>query len=294
MFLFRIDNQDLHVVVDLEVSGLDVRLWVFKGEMSDSAVTLLDSNDDNQEGGAAGNSRIRKELGDGKYIVRAELRDRSQSTSGKNFRLTVKSVYQVDHDSGDHQEDRTAAYQMGTVDAGLSELTQVTQDEAAKWDGIKMEGRDIEMCELSSCVNNDDGTVTTVQTGDGASCGLKSACAALGRTPANGHNHVTNSTITIEYPPIGLINFGKGDQRQVFVWTETASLHHKEMTGPLANGRYFKYLPAVMLHELGHTLGLDDLVGIDNSYLMQKAGKKKRVPGLDVEYIRQVYTKWTD
>ena len=49
-----------------------------------------------------------------------------------------------------------------------------------------------------------------------------------------------------------------------------------------------------MLHELGHVLGLDDLVGIDNSYLMQKAGKKKRVPGLDVEYIRQVYTKWTD
>ena len=259
--------------------------------MSDSAVILRGSNDDNQEGGAVGNSRIRKELGDGKYIVRAELRNRSQSTSGKNFRLTVKSMYRVGH-KGYHQKDRTAAYQMGTVDAGLSELPRITHAEAAKWDGIKMDGRDIEMCEFSSCSNNDDGFVITVKAGDSASCGLVSACVGF---PSAGHPHVEDSRLIIEYPPIGLLDFGQGAQRQVFVWTSVASDHHTELTGPNANGRFYKYLPAVMLHELGHTLGLDDLPEVQyDGYLMKLAFKKRSVPAKDVEYIRQVYTKWMD
>ena len=68
---------------------------------------------------------------------------------------------------------------MGTVDAGLSELTQDHASEPAKWD-VKMDGRDIEVCELSSCVNNDDGHCHHgADLGDGACCGLRSACAAL-------------------------------------------------------------------------------------------------------------------
>ena len=83
LFLFRIDHQSLHVVVDLKGDGLDVRLSVFEGRVSDRAVRMVGSNDDNQESSATRNSRLRMDMGNGRYIVRAELKDRSQATSGK-------------------------------------------------------------------------------------------------------------------------------------------------------------------------------------------------------------------
>ena len=47
-----------------------------------------------------------------------------------------------------------------------------------------------------------------------------------------------------------------------------------------------------MMHEFGHTAGLDDLYKYPNqypNYLMSYSGKKLSIPILDIRYINQVY-----
>ena len=49
-----------------------------------------------------------------------------------------------------------------------------------------------------------------------------------------------------------------------------------------------------MLHEMGHVLGLDDLYlpkygGRYRAYLMDKSARQTSVPGVDINYLEQVY-----
>ena len=61
----------------------------------------------------------------------------------------------------------------------------------------------------------------------------------------------------------------------------------------------FQYLPMAMMHEFGHTLGLEELYLLDKSYpgyVMYKPpedGVYTAVPQKDVEYVRQVYRNHT-
>ena len=54
----------------------------------------------------------------------------------------------------------------------------------------------------------------------------------------------------------------------------------------------FEYLPSIMMHEFGHTLGLTDLYeypGQYPGYLMTSNEKQTAIPAKDINYVEQVY-----
>ena len=80
---------------------------------------------------------------------------------------------------------------------------------------------------------------------------------------------------------------------QAFIWTNAAILHNEDVYPQDPGDVLYKYLPAVVLHELGHALGLDDLPG-QVDYLMGKPDTRTSIPTVDLEYLKQIYTTHTD
>ncbi len=72
------------------------------------------------------------------------------------------------------------------------------------------------------------------------------------------------------------------------IWTDNHSLDGVS-TGE--NNEEYRYLPSVVMHEFGHTAGLQDLykyTGYDD-YLMDFTYQATAIPQEDIDYIRQVY-----
>ena len=127
------------------------------------------------------------------------------------------------------------------------------EDEAAKWEAAS--NGLVEICERGTCAHS-DGSVTAIEVVEGSDrnlakatiggddCGRTIACVMYYEPPGSGH--IGAITFRIENPPF---------MRDTLVnWTDNHSEHNMAVGGVIQ-----RYLPSTVLHELGHTLGLDDL-----------------------------------
>ena len=109
-----------------------------------------------------------------------------------------------------------------------------------------------------------------------------------------GHQHIVDSNVFVESSPVGEIWLsGVHYPNQASIWTNAAILHNEDVYPQDPGDVRYKYLPAVVLHELGHALGLDDLPG-QVGYLMGKPDTRTSIPTVDIEYLKQIYTTHTD
>ena len=139
------------------------------------------------------------------------------------------------------------------------------------------------LCKSAACTTNDDGYVISIQTSLSSSKCKGLACH-IGQekvTSITDDRHLGNGTIWIEEAPVQRVDAydatGVVVKTEYFFyrWTDQARLFKQTVpdtgAGPRDPVQHYAYLPTIMLHELGHALGLSDLYkepGGYPSYLM--------------------------
>ncbi len=94
--------------------------------------------------------------------------------------------------------------------------------------------------------------------------------------------------LLVEYPPFGPRSETTTLAR--LVWTDDPNKHQE----PTHGGAIYWYLAGTLMHELGHTVGLEDLslvAGFDHA-LMSIGWKDvigPVIPSVDIRYVKQVY-----
>ena len=110
--------------------------------------------------------------------------------------------------------------------------------------------------------------------------------------------HMENLTMVIEDPPWRYNE--ENDVHTEYEWTNNRS-QHGNLVAP-GMSKTYRYLPSVVMHEFGHTLGLTDLYNYTgySGYLMDDShwwltssppltSLHPPIPRLDIDYVKQVY-----
>ena len=285
-FVFYVSSHGAHVLVDIKGSGLDVTLKLHRGRGATSITETLGYNDDNLETRGSIDSRLGRHLQAGSHVIEARLKDPSQATASKVLTIQLQRWIHIPHD-GRHQPDGTSAYSLHNMPSIATEVGRLfsrsISGAANAWN-VAVGGfwPNQRVCLASDTLcddrNSDDHVIPITVTNDAGACGNGShACAKFGpRWPVLlGPPIHIRPTFDIEQPPTA--------HRRVFTWQDSdPDLHNVEFMGVL-----YAYMPGVMLHEFGHTLGLDDLPTLP-SYLMGSSVKRNTVPSKDIQYMHQV------
>ena len=282
-YIFTVPGVSKHLTIRLASSGLDPEVTIL-----DSTDAVVAHNDNTREGSGR-DSLLGKTLERGDYTIRVGI-NRTPSP-GSGYRLTIDTALRIAH-AGHHQGDASFEY-TGPTTTGTGAVplpawaATVVEDEAAKWEAAS--NGLVEICERGTCAHS-DGSVTAIEVVEGSDrnlakatiggddCGRTIACVMYYEPPGSGH--IGAITFRIENPPF---------MRDTLVnWTDNHSEHNMAVGGVIQ-----RYLPSTVLHELGHTLGLDDLrdppvpryVGM----VMHTAGGNRVLTDRDRAYLLQVY-----
>ncbi len=235
-----------------------------------------------------------------------------------------------------HQADHVVKYQFGTT-APLTDpaiigpyfpravVNESVKRGAGAWNNFQrlVDSPNPKLCQDGNCLGlNRDGKVTMINVVDGSAmntggasgvpdCGFAVACVKSRESYAtnyiDGQGHMRNNEIVIEHPAWAGTRLDRpGHNQQRIFWTLEVRLHN-EWVGPEGEAPdgtlhpKWRYLPATMIHEFGHTLGLADLYRFGprggqgkghSGYIMGSMNRKKTndaVPSTDVEYLTDVY-----
>ena len=134
-------------------------------------------------------------------------------------------------------------------------------------------------------------TIFTVPNcGRGTACVKPDPIAAPWNLNPSGNGHMGALSMVIEEPawsyhPAGFLQIFGRDVRRI--WTNVFIDHDRV----LPQEGTLRYLPSVLMHEFGHTAGLDDLYKYDGyaGYLMDDTHGFTAIQTPDRNYLRQVY-----
>ena len=274
----------LHIVLMLRSFGRDPEVSLLEGVGTGGAE--LAHNDDTLEGSGE-ESLLGRTVPAGGYTVRAEIN--RAPLSGSTYQLVIEAALKYAH-AGHHQEDGNVEYTGPTVAAGADPLPAwadtLVEDMADQWEAAS--NGLVELCEAGTCSGSPEGLITPIEVVVGSrsndppsraapGCGRTIACVMYGEPPSSGHMGAL--TFRIESPA-----YSAG---RLVTWTDVPALNNA-----VVGVDYYRYLPSVLLHELGHTLGLDDLRLYSASYtgmMMHKAEAHQVLTDRDRAYLLQVY-----
>ena len=270
-----------HVIIDLSSSyAPGPELTLFEGGR------YKGGSDSDPETGTSSNVRLGRTLEEGTYTIMARVP--VEAPHDATFDLHVEVFEAIPHD-GSHEADHRVEYRIDDSvpleGEGLL-LRRSVRESARKWNSALASS----WTNAAIVLNSTSGAERTVKMGDEDDCGGSIACVD-GFTGG----HFGRGSLVIEHPTTIRVD---GIDTPV-TWTANASLHLVPIEDAGIVAAYYWYMPATVLHEFGHTLGLDDLYdnrtqgryynGRYDDYLMGKQGTRDRVPTVDVDYLEQVY-----
>ena len=313
-FQFTLDDE-AHVTVDLVSADANAYIALRQGAAMTSRVYSSNDNNDERTPGSTTNARVAMRLDSGTYTIEATMNE-LDPTKGK-FSVQLRSVDPLP--AIGHQKDHTSVYVIdslptplpspptdGTEDPGVIFPTAIAYAVDAWNDAVSGSWPDVVICKKGSsdCASRpDDKRTTTLNVASGGEeegntgiadfgqddCGSATACVK-GKSLLDRHlldqknpdNHMPNLLMVIERPA------WDGKHIRVY-WTNDIDKHDDELPdGPNGERRVLWYLPGILMHEFGHTIGLGDLYGSYKRAIMYDIGFDS-IPDRDTDHVDQVY-----
>ena len=188
-----------------------------------------------------------------------------------------------------HQADHNVSISQGSIAGTATGVESSITSSVTDWDSeIGSLGLGLNMCE--GCSDSHTVTVKTVA-GDPDSqdathdfntdCGTGYACVKIGNEDTY-DGHLEDLAVVFEEPA-----YHEGTR---IYWTNNSSLNNQPYTDPpgVVIGTWF-HAKRIMIHELGHTLGIADLNGTDISGVMNNPHTWPDIMTGDLDYLRRIY-----
>ena len=206
-----------------------------------------------------------------------------------------------------HQADHIVRPVIGTL-LGSRVIGDAIGRAITDWnDKLRTLNNDLEFCVTCTddatvtvkAVNNKNDSTDDPTNDPNEGCGPARGCVKPRTESASSGpgKHMKNMYVVIEEPPRSAIEVTMPSgtptwQHWIWEWTADQNLAGRHVQGTMNPKVYYAYIDRVMLHEFGHTLGLDDFY-LDNTmdHLDALMNESSTIEDEDLKQLRAIYSR---